>query len=470
MRRVHLAELRDSWTAWLGVSLAFIAVNAALVLTVVIGYTGLAAVAEGRLSLETSASWTIGQALVLGCVLLVAIPVVGSSTSLVVGSRRGSLARLALVGATPSQVRGTVASQLAVVSLLCAPLGDLIAVLAMRPWLALMDYSARNEPGWVALEPNYALAPIVASNLVCAALVVLAGHRQATSASEIPPLEALRQAQAPSRRARLGAGRWILALCIAALVAASFISVPIQLEHRYKETVSNLMVLGFFQVFIWGALLAVVAPVLVGPVTRLWTRLVPTRSPAWLIARATVAARVDRLYKSVVPVMFTFAIGIGSLTVVDSMIATIAVSMGRLELALPMWDTFVLQFGLPLVIAFAGSVGSLLMMGKQRDAELALAGISGATPAQRVAIPTLEAVIITVTGALLSAVVIVPSLIFQAYSLSAAGLTYTLTMSAPLVLAALLGGVAITGLATVAPTLSAQRLPEPRVIARLVAE
>ena len=65
---------------------------------------------------------------------------------------------------------------------------------------------------------------------------------------------------------------------------------PIQLEHRYKETVSNLMVLGFFQVFIWGALLAVVAPVLVGPVTRLWTRLVPTRSPAWLIARATVAA------------------------------------------------------------------------------------------------------------------------------------------------------------------------------------
>ena len=63
-----------------------------------------------------------------------------------------------------------------------------------------------------------------------------------------------------------------------------------------------------------------------------------------------------------------------------------------------------------------------------------------------------------------------PSLIFQAYSLSAAGLTYTLTMSAPLVLAALLGGVVITGLATVAPTLSAQRLPEPRVIARLVAE
>lgn len=470
MHRVHLAELRDSWTAWLGVSLAFVAVNAAVVLTVVIGFTGLTAVADGRISLETSAAWTIGQALVLAGVLLVAIPVIGSSTSLVIGSRRGSLARLALVGATPSQVRDTVTTQLAAVSLLCAPLGDLLAVLAMRPWLALMDFSARNEPGWVALEPDYAVLPIVATNLACAALVVLAGRRQARAASEIPPLEALRQALAPSRRPRLEAGRRLLALCVAVLVAASFASVPIQLEHRYKETVSNLLILGFFQVFLWGGLLSIVAPVLVGPVTRLWTRLVPTRSPAWLIARATVSARVDRLYKSVVPVMFTFAIGIGSLTVVDSMIATIAVSMGHLELALPMWDTFVLQFGLPIVIAFAGSVGSLLMMGKQRDAELALAAIAGATPAQRVAIPALEAVIITVTGALLSLIAIVPSLAFQAYSLHAAGLSHTLVPSLPLALATLTGGLVITGLATVVPTLPAQRSPEPRVIARLVAE
>lgn len=470
MRRVHLAELRDSWSAWLGVSLAFIMVNATIALTVIIGYTGVAATLDGRLNLLSSTSWTLSQAMVLVFILFTAIPVIGSSTSLVVGSRRGSLARLALAGATPRQVRSTITVQLAVVSLLCAPLGDIIALIAVRPWIALMDYQARAEPSWVSLEPTIAWWPILLTNLWCVLVAVLAGRKQAKAASTIPPIEALRQSQAPPVRVRLRVGGWLTAILVAALVVVSFGSVPIQLEHRYKETVSNLIILGFAQVFIWGALLAVLAPILVRPVTRAWTRLIPSRSPAWHIARATVSARADRLYKSVVPVMFTFAIGVGSLTIVNSVIRTMAVSLGFLDLTLPMWDTFVLTFGLPLLIAFFGGVGSLLMMSKQRDAELALAGIVGATPTQRVVIPALEAVIITVTGALLSTVVIVPSLVFQAYSLTAAGLTHQLDLSAPLLIGSLLGGVVLTGLTTVLPTLPARHQPEPRVIARLIAE
>lgn len=470
MLRIYRAELRDSWPAWLSVSLTFIMVNAALALTIIVGFTGLAAMAAGRLSFENSAAWTIGQALVLLAIVLVALPVVGSATSLVVASRRGGLARLALAGATPAQVRGAISAQLAVVSLLCAPMGDALAVFATSPWLALMDYQARNEPGWVSLPPNFAPLPIIAANLICSLLVVWAGSRQARVASEIPPVEALRQSQAPERRTRLKPGGWAVAILGAGLVAGSFLSVQVQLEHRYKETVSNLLILGFMQVYLWGGLLATLAPVLVGPLTRCWTALVPTSSGSWQLARATVSARVDRLYKSVVPVMFTFALGVGSLSVVDSMIATMAVSMGRLDLAVPMWDTFVLQFGLPLLIAFAGGVGSLLMMGRQRDAELALAGLAGATPAQRVAMPALEALIITVTAVLLAAVVIVPSLAFQAYSLSAAGLIWTPSLSVPMVIGTFVGGLLITTLATVLPTLPARRLPERRVIARLVTE
>lgn len=470
MRQVHLAELRDSWSAWLGVSLAFIMVNACLVLTVVIGYTGVAALLDGSLDFLGSTAWTAGQVLVMVCILFVAIPVIGSSTSLVVGSRRGSLARLALVGATPTQVRGTVTTQLALVSLVCAPIGDIVAIAATRPWIGLMAYQAREEPTWVTLEPNFALAPILLTNLFCVMVAVLAGRKQARVASEIPPIEALRQSQAPAAKPRLGVGGWLTATFVALLVIASFVSVPIQLANRFSETVSNLMIIGFLQVFVWGALLAVVAPLLVSPLTRQWTALVPSASPAWQIARATVSARADRLYKSVVPVMFTFAIGVGSMTVVDSLIRTIAVSMGRVDLSLPMWDTFVLQFGPALLIAFAGGVGSLLMMSKQRDAELALVGIVGATPRQRIAIPMLEALIITVTSALLSAIVIIPSLVFQAYSMMAAGLTYQLVLSPVLVFGAFFGGVILTGLSTVLPTLPAQRLPEPRVIARLVAE
>ena len=72
MLRIYRAELRDSWPAWLSVSLTFIMVNAALALTIIVGFTGLAAMAAGRLSFENSAAWTIGQALVLLAIVLVA--------------------------------------------------------------------------------------------------------------------------------------------------------------------------------------------------------------------------------------------------------------------------------------------------------------------------------------------------------------------------------------------------------------
>lgn len=49
-------------------------------------------------------------------------------------------------------------------------------------------------------------------------------------------------------------------------------------------------------------------------------------------------------------------------------------------------------------IAFSAGVGSLLMMSRQRDAELVLTGIVGGTPVQRVAIPLAEAFMITVTA------------------------------------------------------------------------
>ncbi|MFV0254009.1 MAG: hypothetical protein ACK5H2_11845 [Beutenbergiaceae bacterium] len=82
----------------------------------------------------------------------------------------------------------------------------------------------------------------------------------------------------------------------------------------------------------------------------------------------------------------------------------------------------------------------------------------------------LEAVIITVTSALLALIAIVPSIFFQAWSLTAAGLHYDLVVTPVPVLGFLVGGALITTLTTILPTLPARRVPEPRVISRLVAE
>ena len=59
MRRVYLAELRDSWSAWLGVSLAFVATNLSFVVSALVLSSGWAAIGAGKLVLEDSAEFTL---------------------------------------------------------------------------------------------------------------------------------------------------------------------------------------------------------------------------------------------------------------------------------------------------------------------------------------------------------------------------------------------------------------------------
>lgn len=131
---------------------------------------------------------------------------------------------------------------------------------------------------------------------------------------------------------------------------------------------------------------------------------------------------------------------------------------------------FLSLLGPALAIALAGGVGNLFMMSKQRDAELALFGITGATPAQRRLLPVLEAIILTVTAAIPGILALIVMLTYLYISFSGAGLVAVLSVP----VTAWVVSVGATGLimvaATFLPTLSALRLPEPRVVARLAAE
>lgn len=470
MRRVHLAEIRSSWRAWLSVSLVFVTINASLTMTAITYWTGHVAVRDGRLEWLESAYYTVSQALITLFILLVAFPVISSATGLVVDSRRGALARLSLAGATPHQVRSTITSQLIAVSLASASVGAVIAVAFTRSWITFTAIENADETGFVLLEPVVSMIPILFATALCVLASIVAGFRQANAASRIPPVEALRLSQAPAQRPRLTWGGWLKAMLLLLVVAASWVSVNFQVQNVYKETVSNLFLISYAQIFLWAALLSVIAPVLVRPITRTWTRLVPISSPAWILARSTVSARADRLYKSVVPVMFTFTIGVGALVLGNSGMRTISIYMDMPDLKPPTLTSYAYLFGLPLIIAFAAGAASLIMMSKQRDAELALVAIVGATPAQRVTAPVLKALIITVTALLLSVIAVVPSIGFQAYAFIAAGLPWTAEFPWGVLTAIFTGGLILTAMATVLPTLPSLRLPEPRVIARLIAE
>ena len=97
--------------------------------------------------------------------------------------------------------------------------------------------------------------------------------------------------------------------------------------------------------------------------------------------------------------------------------------------------------GLALAVAMAGGLGSLFMMSRQRDAELAMLGIIGATPGERTRTALLEAVMITVTAALLGVVMLAAAYAHLALGVSALGMQWAAAVPAGPFLAT----VAVTG-------------------------
>ena len=63
MRGLHLAELRDSWSAWLGVCVGFIAINFTLALSALAQLAGVRAVQSGALARYDSSAFAFTPAL-----------------------------------------------------------------------------------------------------------------------------------------------------------------------------------------------------------------------------------------------------------------------------------------------------------------------------------------------------------------------------------------------------------------------
>jgi len=467
VRHLHVAELRDSWSAWLGVSIAFVVTNLALAVSALALLASVTAIESGALDGYDSTALAIVPGINFVFCAVIGTVVIGFSTSLVVDSRRGSLARLALSGATPGQVVSTMMTQLAAVSLACSLVGGLLAFAALRPALRLLAHG--QGEGTPAPEPVYAVWPVLVAGLFAVGLALVGGFKQARRASRIPPVEALRQSGVASGQ-RMTVVRWVgVGVCLLILVAA-FRAVPQLTADPAADTLSSVVQAGLGLLVVTAVLLALLAPAVVGPLTRGWTLLVPPFDPSWQLSRSTAVVKAARLAKSVVPVMMTIGLLFGMLALGQIFQASIAATGDDTRLTAAGLSSTLVFLGSPLAIALAGGVGSLVMMSKQRDAELALTGIVGTTPAQRVAMPVLEGVIIAVTGALLAVVMVAVPIGFLAVGLPAAGFAFAFSPDYVAFALAFVVALAVTVAATLLPTLASLRRPEPRVIARLVAE
>ncbi len=132
--------------------------------------------------------------------------------------------------------------------------------------------------------------------------------------------------------------------------------------------------------------------------------------------------------------------------------------------------TMMTILGLPFLVSLSGAVGNLIMMARQRDAEMALASIAGGTPDQQRGALILEGVIVGVTGMILGLVMVVVAMVY----------TYVgLMLYLPIAAVAVPWGsmalvvvvcLAVCVLATLLPSIPALRLPPQKVVARLIAD
>ena len=473
MLSLLLAELRAARWAWLGVSVSFLVANLALavpllVLGAVVRASGLPGIDAGIAVFSTA-----GMAgLNLTLALVVGAAVIGSATTLVVGSRRPAIAHLALAGATPGQVTALLLGQVAVVSLATALVADLAAAAALS-WLLRQYATIRAAEGLDATPPaTVDVGLLVGANLTGLLLAIGAGLWQAWRAGRIPALEALRVSRsAPPDATRRG--RWLVGFLVATLLVGLFLAFA-----EAPATPAHTAVMNVLEQFgrpetlaaLTGWLLACASPITIKHLTRAWTALIPTGAASWHLARHTVIARSDRLARSVVPVMFTIGVIVGihaSMLTGNEILRVNGVERTSEYVSLP---NMLVMLGLACLIGVAGSVGNLLMMSRQRDAELALAGVAGATPGQRVAFLVLEGVIVTVTAALLAAAMVGVGIAFVVVGLTVllpvAAVVFPFTEFAWVAGACLL----IVMAAITLPSLPPLRQPPSRVVARLVAD
>lgn len=456
--RLAVADLTESWTAWLAVSLSFITASGAVSLC---GLSLMSVRADpsgtdvDSLFIATAAF----NLVVTGCVAAV---VIGAAVGLVVSARREALARLALAGAGRGQTVAMLAIQLSVVTIVGSIVGNVVAV-AIQP---VVLSAIAEDRGYPVPESTVSPIALVVSTLACVGLALLGGLRQCLRASRVDPVESLRQATgAPPplvSRWRHALGLSVLGLCALSIAVsvAVFLGVADRLGDDAGQTITQI---ALYSLPIMGLGLGVAAPTLTRPVTRVWTAPFARMGVTWRLARHIVDDRAERLARSVVPVMFTIGLVFGSMLLTETLVRTMELNGGP-ELEGTSVTSMVSLIGLPLAVAIAGSVGNVVMLSRRRDASLALAGVVGATPTQLRLLAVMEGTIVVGTAAILGLVMAVAPAAVMRVGMRHAFSHTTFGYPVGHLLTTLFLTWVILTLATLLPSLRAINHPSPTVV------
>jgi putative ABC transport system permease protein len=311
--------------------------------------------------------------------------VLSSTVRTVVELRRKSFALWLIVGLQPSQVSRLVLGELAVIAVIAAALGSLIAW-AVCP--ALVKALLVGSAGLGGITPTLGLGSAALGGAFVALVVCLAAIPRAREAGSTPVLTLLRGGQRPRER-RIG--RIIVGLLLLGLLASMYFSLPDSLPRGAAQSVLMGPVLI--------AAASAVAPMYIPGFIRLWTSVIPARwSVSWFLARSTVIDSSQRSSASVVA--FYIAIGLlWTFLVGQNTVASATGAAGATD-ARPL----LLLLGGPSLLAAIGAAAGVLMASSFREREDALLDVAGADRSVQNLTAAWEALIYVATAAILAGV------------------------------------------------------------------
>jgi len=274
--------------AFAGTAVVLAVAAAVLAITGVLFESGLRLQGEGDasaggllVSLSTSYAGTL---------IVVVVMVVAATVSLALRSRRREFALLRAVGATPSQVRRSVTLEVAVVSLVAAPLGAVAGLFGARLLDPVLVRSGMVAPDFAShLSP----LPVLAAVALIAVTAVPVGRLGAREAAGIAPTAALQQSAVEDRH--VGLGRRITAL-VMTLGGLAMAFSPLWIPGTTGSAAASL------SAFLLIGAAALAGPVLVGWIFDRVARAHPSGGrPATMLAVRNVRGFSRRLTTVVVP-------------------------------------------------------------------------------------------------------------------------------------------------------------------------
>lgn len=445
MIRLVLSDLAGHARVWLGT----------LAVTIAAGF--VAAIAAGLIETGVFHGGRVQEGLgstssaVILFTAVTALVVLSSTANLTVALQQRSYALWQLVGIRPAFVGLVVLAQLGIVGILGALIGCLIAMPVFGP---LFTWVFRTWEGMQGIGLHLGVVSVLVVTAAIAAIVLIGGLRGARRASRVPPIEALRDPEPP--RIKMG---WLRLLLTAGALAGT-IGLASSLNGASFSQVSGQSVL---LTPLIAAALAAAGPIVFPLTLRAWTSLLPARASAsWFLARNSTRYRLSQSSAAIGPLMVAIALAGGLYTTGATLNSAYAAQTGSNEeygdLA-P--EGVVLLLGGPLLLSAVTAAATVFMSGHDREREFALVQAAGSTQTSIVLTAIWEAVIYTVTAAVLGAAATVAGglIIATALALPFPSVSFTtLGLIAG-------GGFLLILAATVAPTAAALRHEIPRTLA-----